>query len=49
MFKIGDIQIDKKVILAPMAGITSFGYRKFMSRFGVGYVVTEMISDMGLI
>ena len=49
MFKIGNIQIDKKVILAPMAGITSFGYRKFMSHFGVGYVVTEMISDMGLI
>ena len=24
-------------------------YRKFMSQFGVGYVVTEMISDMGLI
>jgi nifR3 family TIM-barrel protein len=49
MFKIGDIQIDKKVVLAPMAGITSFGYRKFMSQFDVGYVVTEMISDMGLI
>ena len=48
MFKIGDIQINNKVILAPMAGITSFGYRKFMSQFGLGYTVTEMISDMGL-
>ena len=49
MFKIGDIQIDSKVVLAPMAGVTSFGYRKFMSQFGLGYAVTEMVSDMGLI
>ena len=49
MFKIGNIEIKSKVILAPMAGITSFAYRKFCSKFGVGYVVTEMVSDMGLI
>ena len=49
MFKLGKLEINSKVILAPMAGITSFGYRKFYSRFGVGYVVTEMVSDMGLI
>lgn len=49
MLKIGDIQIDSKVVLAPMAGVTSFGYRKFMSQFGLGYAVTEMVSDMGLI
>ena len=49
MFKIGNIEIKNKVVLAPMAGVTSFGYRKFMSQFGLGYVVTEMISDMGLI
>lgn len=49
MFKIGNIEIKNKVILAPMAGVTSFGYRKFMSQFGVGLCVTEMVSDMGLI
>ena len=49
MFKIGDLEVNSRVILAPMAGITSFGYRKFMSQFGPGYAVTEMISDMGLI
>lgn len=32
-----------------MAGITSFGYRNFMEKFGVGVTVTEMVSDMGLI
>ena len=49
MWKIGDIEISGKVLLAPMAGYTSFGYRKFMEKFGVGVTVTEMVSDMGLI
>ena len=49
MFKIGNIEIKNKVILAPMAGITSFGYRKFMAQFGPGLCVAEMVSDMGLI
>lgn len=49
MFKIGNLEIKSKVILAPMAGITSSAYRKFCASFGVGYVVTEMVSDMGLI
>ena len=49
MFKFDNLKLDSKVILAPMAGITSFGYRKFMSQFGLSYCVTEMVSDMGLI
>ena len=49
MWKIDDIEIKGKVLLAPMAGYTSFGYRKFMEKFGVGVTVTEMVSDMGLI
>lgn len=48
-FFIGDIEIKSKVILAPMAGITSFSYRKLMNKFGVGLTYTEMISDCGLI
>ncbi len=32
-----------------MAGITSSAYRKFMRRFGVGLVYTEMISDHGIV
>lgn len=32
-----------------MAGVTSIGYRKFMSNFGVGLFVSEMVSDCGLI
>ena len=49
MFKIGDFEIKQKAVLAPMAGVTSFGYRKFMSQFNPGLCVTEMVSDMGLI
>ena len=49
MFKFGNFEINNKVVLAPMAGITSSGYRKFMASFGPGYMVTEMVSDMGLI
>lgn len=49
MWKIGDIEIKTKVVLAPMAGITSFAYRNFMKQFGVGLSVSEMVSDCGLI
>lgn len=49
MFKIGNVEINGKVVLAPMAGFTSLGYRKFMKPFGVALTVTEMVSDCGLI
>lgn len=49
MWKIGNIEIKGKVVLAPMAGVTSLGYREFMQHFGVAANVTEMVSDMGLI
>ena len=49
MWKIGNIDIDGIVVLGPMAGITSSGYRDFMKPFGVAVSVSEMVSDMGLI
>ncbi len=49
MFKFGPYEIKEKLVLAPMAGITSFSYRKFMSEFGVNLTYTEMVSDMGLL
>lgn len=49
MFKIGNVEIKTKVVLAPMAGVTSLAYRDFMKPFGVGLTVTEMVSDCGLI
>ena len=49
MWKLGNYQIKGKVVLAPMAGITDEGYRKYLNSFGVDICVTEMVSDMGLI
>jgi len=47
--KIGNIELENNIILAPMAGITNLGYRRLMKRFGCGLVVSEMISDFALI
>lgn len=49
MWKLGPYKIKGKVVLAPMAGITSVGYRNFMIPFGVDVCFSEMVSDMGLI
>ena len=49
MWKLGKFNIKGKVVLAPMAGITSAGYRKYLNSFGVDICVSEMVSDMGLI
>ncbi len=49
MWKLGNLEINGKVVLAPMAGITTAGYRKFNMPFGVAMAYTEMVSDMGLI
>lgn len=50
MFKIGEnILVKGKVVLAPMAGVTFYSYRKFMAPFGVSMFYSEMVSDCGLI
>ena len=49
MWKLGNIEINGQVVLAPMAGYTSEGYRKFFEDFSVALSYTEMVSDMGLI
>ena len=49
MWKIGNLVVEGKVVLAPMAGVTSAGYREYLNSFGVDVCVSEMVSDMGLI
>jgi len=49
MFKIGEVVIGNRVVLAPMAGITDKAFRVIAKSFGCGLVFTEMISDMGLV
>lgn len=49
MWKLGNLNVNGKIVLGPMAGITSEGYRKYLNSFGADICVTEMVSDMGLI
>ena len=47
-WKIGDIEIANKIVLAPMAGINNKAFLTTAKEFGAGLVVTEMISDKGI-
>ena len=47
-FYIGNVKIEGKVILAPMAGITNLAYRKMCKKYGASMVYSEMISDKGI-
>lgn len=38
------VSIDPEVLLAPMAGITDLPYRRIVSGFGAGLVVSEMVA-----
>ena len=49
MFKIGNVQIKNKVILAPMAGISNPPYMKICEKMGVGYAITELISAEAIV
>lgn len=45
---IGGIEIKGRVVLAPMAGVSTLAYREFMKPFGVGLSYSEMVSDCGI-
>jgi nifR3 family TIM-barrel protein len=47
--KIGSLQLENNVLLAPMAGITNSSYRQIHKRAGAGLVFSEMISANGVI
>ncbi len=47
--KIGNVELDVPVALAPMAGISDLPYRVICRKFGCGLVVSEMVSAKGLI
>lgn len=48
MWKIGNVEIPNRVVVAPMAGISNSAFRVTVKEFGAGLVVCEMISDKGL-
>ena len=47
--KIGNIQLDNPVILAPLAGISDLPFRMLAKRAGCGLVYSEMVSANGLV
>ena len=46
--KIGDLELQNNIILAPMAGITDLPFRMIVEKFEPGLVYTEMVSSKAL-
>lgn len=46
--KIGNLNLNNNVFLAPMAGVTDLPFRLLCKEFGCGMVYTEMVSAKGL-
>lgn len=49
MFKIRDIEIKNRIVLAPMAGVCNSAFRKIIKEMGCGLMYAEMVSDKALV
>ncbi len=47
--RIGPLQLDVPVVLAPMAGITNTAFRRLCREYGAGLYVSEMITSRALV
>jgi nifR3 family TIM-barrel protein len=47
-FRIGDVEVSNRVLLAPLAGIGNWFVRLQAKRHGAGLAVSEMVSSFGL-
>lgn len=48
VLKIGNVEINGKAVLAPMAGVADRAFRELCRDYGAAYVVSEMVSSKGL-
>lgn len=48
MFKIGNVEIKNRVVLAPMAGICDSAFRTIIKEMGCGLIEAEMVSDKAI-
>ena len=48
-WKIGNVEIDNRIVLAPMAGICNSAFRKIIKEMGVGLIYCEMVSDKAIV
>lgn len=46
--KIGNVTVDSRLVLAPMAGVTDLAFRTICSELGAGLTYTEMVSAKAL-
>jgi tRNA-dihydrouridine synthase B len=49
MLKIGSVEIDSNVLLAPMSGVTDGPFRRAVKRQGAAMVISEMIASQAMI
>ncbi|MBR1376869.1 MAG: tRNA dihydrouridine synthase DusB [Bacilli bacterium] len=48
MFKIGNVEIENRVVLAPMAGVCDSAFRTIIKSMGCGLIEAEMVSDKAI-
>ena len=48
MWKIGNVIINNKIVMAPMAGISNSAYRRICKEMGCGLIYAEMVSDKAI-
>lgn len=48
-WKIGDIEIENQVTIAPMAGISNGAFRSLVAHYKPGIIYTEMVSDKAIV
>ncbi|MDI4649344.1 tRNA dihydrouridine synthase DusB [Cohnella hashimotonis] len=49
MLKIGNVEMNNNVVLAPMAGVCNPAFRLIAKEFGCGLVCAEMVSDKAIL
>ena len=48
MWKIKTVEINGKIVVAPMAGISNMTFRRICKSMGASLVVAEMVSDKAI-
>ena len=48
-WKIGNVEIKNRIVMAPMAGFSNTSFRKIIKEMGVGLIYAEMVSDKALV
>ncbi len=47
-WKIGNVEVENQVVLAPMAGICNSAFRRICKEMGCGLIYAEMVSDKAI-